>query len=205
MPKLTLSFKGRELSIHPLGSGSTLIGSDPQCLLHIDSLAVAPRHAEIVVEQDKCRIIALDAEWPVWINSAAVNSAELSPGDLLGIGKHTLRYSAEELPLAGTAEIPDETTGPAPTEQNRERPRAYLQILSGEHIGRIIPINRNMMRLGKAGGDCAIVVHRNNHYYLSFLEGHAPVVNGVIIGEESVALDTGSTIRIGDTELQFYY
>jgi hypothetical protein len=183
MPQLTLSFKGKELSRHSLKNGSTLIGSDPQCPLHIDSLAIAPQHADIVLDHAGCRVTALD-------------------------GKHTLRYSTE--PIADTeadeeasAEPPEATTDHSPPPP--ERPRAYLQILSGEHIGRIIPINRNMIRLGKPGGDCAIIVRRDSQYFLSLLEGSTSMVNGMPIGDESIPLDSGNTIRIGDTELQFYY
>ena len=205
MPKLTLSFKGRELSTHPLKAGNTLIGSDPQCAVHIDSLAVAARHAEITLEQDKCRIVALDAAWPLRVNQTPVDSAELASGDTLTIGKHTLVYSAE--PATGQQGVATPTVAGASQFDGtppQDRPRAFLQILSGEHIGRIIPINRNMIRLGKAGGDCAIIVHRNSQYYLSFLEGQIPMVNGVPIGDESIALGSGNTILIGDTELQFY-
>jgi predicted component of type VI protein secretion system len=208
MPQLTLSFKGKELSRHSLKNGSTLIGSDPQCPLHIDSLAIAPRHADIVLDHAGCRVTALDAEWPIKVNHQVVDSAELVDGDILSVGKHTLRYSTE--PIADTeadeeasAEPPEATTDHSPPPP--ERPRAYLQILSGEHIGRIIPINRNMIRLGKPGGDCAIIVRRDSQYFLSLLEGSTSMVNGMPIGDESIPLDSGNTIRIGDTELQFYY
>ncbi len=86
-----------------------------------------------------------------------------------------------------------------PTEQ-----KAYLQILNGEHIGRIIPLNRKMVRIGKAGADCVMISHRNQGYYLSYLEGTAPTLNGMPIGDETVLLTQGSTIQIGNTELQFY-
>jgi pSer/pThr/pTyr-binding forkhead associated (FHA) protein len=199
MPTLTLSFMGRELSVHPLAAGRTLIGSDPKCPLHIDSMAVAPRHAEIVLQTDRCRILALDANWPVLVNDRAVESAELSSGDQLLVGQHTLVYSTEDRPLAPVEKTPSE----APVETG-QRQRAYLQILSGEHIGRIIPLNQSMIRLGKTGGDCAVIVYRDHRYHLSFLDGRVPSVNGVPLGNGSVALNTGSTIRIGDTELQFY-
>ncbi len=83
--------------------------------------------------------------------------------------------------------------------------KAYLQIISGEHIGRIIPLNRNMVRIGKAGGDCAMIAHRNGGYYLSYLEGGMPALNGMPIGDETVLLSEGSTIEIGGTQLQFYH
>lgn len=82
--------------------------------------------------------------------------------------------------------------------------KAYLQIINGEHIGRIIPLNRKLIRIGKAGGDCAMITHRDDGYFLSYLEGSMPTLNGMPIGEETVQLTDGSTIEIGNTQLQFY-
>ncbi len=92
-----------------------------------------------------------------------------------------------------------------PTENNGTGLKACLQILSGEHIGRIIPLNRNMVRIGKAGGDCAMIAHRDGGYYLTYLEGDMPILNGMSIGDETVLLTEGSTIEIGGTQLQFYH
>lgn len=212
MPRLTVTFKGRERSVHNLETGRTLIGRSSECQVCIDSLAIAPRHAEVLLERDRCRVSALDETLPTRVNGAPVDSAELHHGDLIGIGKHMLTFNADGPSESVRAET---TTGvkpaslvqtdAAPSISHQTRQRTYLQILSGEHIGRIIPLNRNMLRLGKAGGDCAIIVHRDDRYFLSHLEGQAPVVNGVPIGEESVMLDKGSTIRIGDTRFQFFH
>jgi predicted component of type VI protein secretion system len=208
MPKLTLSFKGRTLSVHRLDPGGTLAGRDPQCPLHIDSLAVAPRHLQIRRKGQAWRISALDPDSPVYLNGERVEEAELNHGDLIGLGKHTLtleidsRQMATQTSSVNQANADDPATSNVPSEA---QPRtACLQILSGEHIGRIIPLNRSMVRVGKAGGDCAMIVHREGGHYLTYLEGATPTVNDLPIGDESIRLTPGSRIRIGDTELQFF-
>jgi len=45
--KLTLLFRDKLLQVHHLSEGETLIGRDPACGIHIDSLAVAPLHARL--------------------------------------------------------------------------------------------------------------------------------------------------------------
>jgi hypothetical protein len=207
MPKLTLTFKGQALSVHHLEDGSTLIGRDPECGIHIDSLAVAPCHVELTTFGEQCQMLALDPEYPAYVNEAPVTEATLEHGDLLRVGKHTLRFASDGVPMgrhvdedptsADAVPAPPPVPGPA-------KGSAYIQILSGEHIGRIIPLNRNMVRIGRAGGDCAMIAHRAGGYFLSHLEGSMATLDGVPIGGESVLLTDGSTIEIGTARLQFY-
>lgn len=207
MPKLTLSFKGHAISVHRLREGRTLIGRDPACDIVIDSLAVAPRHAEVAAEAERCRVRRLDESSPVIVNNMPVEEARLHHGDLLRIGKHTLTYAADGYPVTADADTDEVEQGRSRAGRSRTevKPGAgYIQILSGENIGRIIPLNRNMIRVGKAGRDCAMIVHRAGGYYLSHLEGSMPTVDGVPVGNEGVLLAVGSTIRIGGTELRFY-
>lgn len=206
MPKLTLSFKGQTISVHRLQDGKTLIGRDPDCDIAIDSLAVAPRHAELITEAEVCRVVALNEQNPTLVNENEIEETALTHGDVLRLGKHTLMYASDGVSLGPQTSESDAVAGTGSNNKagGSERGTTYLQILSGEHIGRIIPVTRNMIRIGKAGGDCAIIAHRGNGYYLSHLEGIAPTVDGVPIGEESIMLTKGSTIRISSTELQFY-
>lgn len=208
MPKLTLSFKGQSISVHHLKEGRTLIGRDPVCDIVIESLAVALRHAEVETKGDRCRVRRLDEASPVIVNKVSVEEIELNHGDLLRVGKHTLTFAVDGYAVGIEDDIGENALlGDTLEEGGHDRAAAgtgYLQILSGENIGRIIPLNRNMIRLGKAGGDCAIIVHRSGGYYLSYLEGSMPMVDDVPVGDQSVLLSEGSTVRIGETELQFY-
>lgn len=208
MPKLTLSFKGQPISVHHLEEGRTLIGRDPACDIVIDSLAVALQHAEVATQADQCRVRGLDKTNPVIVNNMPIEEARLNHGDLLQLGKHTLAFAVDEHSVPAHADQEDNAESARSKEKDSQteakRSAGYIQILTGENIGRIIPLNRNMIRLGKSGGDCAIIVHRSGGYYLSYLEGNIPTIDGVPIGDESVLLTVGSTIRIGETEFQFY-
>jgi len=208
MPKLTLLFKGQSLSVHHLKEGRTLIGREPGCDIVIDSLAVAPHHVQLETKGDQCRLRRMDETNPVFVNKASVEEIALKHGDMLRVGKHSLRFAVDGYVVGAKAESKKEKAPKDALAEDSQGVTAagtgYLQILSGENIGRIIPLNRNMIRLGKAGGDCAIIVHRSGGYYLSHLEGGIPAVDNVPVGDQSVLLSVGSTVRIGDTELQFY-
>jgi len=52
MANVTLSFKGRLISMYPLGAQPVTIGRALECDIPIDSLAVGPRHALISAHPD---------------------------------------------------------------------------------------------------------------------------------------------------------
>lgn len=209
MPKLTLSFKGRVLDVFHLDQGETLVGRNDDCAITIDSLAIAPVHASFRLNGEECQLQALDQEFPILVNHNQTASTRLEHGDVVQLGKHTLSYAEDAIELAG-----DLKSGPdgdaAPPEQPEEEaeettPKGMLQITSVENFGRIIPLTRNMTRIGRVGGDCAIISRRDSGYYLSYLEGpNPPRINSQEIADGGQLLHDGDNIKVGKTEMQFH-
>lgn len=196
MAKLTLSFKDKKLKIFPITSPELVVGRDPACAIHIDSLAVQPLHARFYADGDHICIENLQSEDPVQINHKPLaEPTALHDGDHIQVGKHTLSFSSEpaaEGLLVNTAPQHRVLTG-------------WLQIMSGSHLGRTIRLDRAMTRLGKNGQESAIVVRREDGYFIAHLEGDsAPEVNGTSIAENSQRLRDGDRVRIGRLELHFY-
>ncbi len=83
---------------------------------------------------------------------------------------------------------------------------AFLQVISGEHIGRIIPITQSMTRLGLSDTACAVVVNRGKDgYFLSHLEGKVqPLVNGIPTGNSSIHLTEGALVEIDGIQMKFH-
>ena len=100
MAKLILSFKGLLLSVHHLDERPMTIGRDPACRIAVDSLAIAPRHAELVSSDADFLLLALDPDYPVLLNNEQVDQASLHHGDEIQLGKHTLSFSNDTLELA---------------------------------------------------------------------------------------------------------
>lgn len=223
MPKLTLSFKGKLLKYFPIGEGETVIGSAPESAVFIDSLAIQPRHASIVIEGDKAVLRDLETPEGTFVNATRIGSEyQLKNGDNIRVGKHNLIYTAE--PAEATAEpnmavpleehIPEEAAKPqgadAPESDEVEfearAPRhAFLQILNGQNLGKTISLNRKLVNLGKSGVQMAVIAHRNDGYFLSHLEGEAsPKVGDTSIGDKAWQLNEGDVIQIGNIKMQFY-
>jgi len=208
MPKLTLAFKGRLLSIHHLGERPLTIGRDPSAGLRIESLAVAPQHAELVPSGPGYLLLALDPAFPVLLNQERVDQASLSHGDEIQIGKHRLTYSEESLALAPPA--PE----PAPIEvkdEDEEEPSsgllpAYLQVQSGRRIGHIVFCRRAVTRLDRLGAAEVMITREGDRYHLLRLEGSREVrLGGIpITTTAEVRLNDCDLIEIGELRLRFF-
>jgi hypothetical protein len=208
MPKLTLSFKGHVIDVYHLEKGETSIGRDAGCDICIDSLAVAPHQALIrQSNDDEYQLEAIDEAFPTLVNQAKVEVTPLAHGDVIQIGKHTLTYAVDvmELGVALGSILPAEQAQEVGLSAEDTPLSGMLQIMNGENFGRIIPLNRNLTRIGHAGGDCAMISKRDEGYFLSFLEGdNPPIVNRISIGNGSHRLREGDIIEIGTTKMQFH-
>ncbi len=224
MSKLTLSFKGTVLRVYPVLAGSMTIGNDPECTIHIDSLALEAKHARIDTQDDTSVIVDLDSEGGTFVNNERITKHMLKDGDVIRVGKHTLNFKYEpplpdeetltmEIDLA--RDIPHASdTPPAAEAQPAEaasaevpegKRRAWLQILSGQNLGKTLSLNRSMTNLGKPGVATAVVTRRKDGYFLSHLEGEkCPLVGDRPIGEHSVKLNDGDIITIGNVQMQFF-
>lgn len=87
MSKLTLSFKGKVLKIFPVLKGSMMLGSDPSCTIHIDSLALQPQHAQIDTVENDSVIRDLGTEEGTFIGETKVEGMQpLKDGDVIRVG-----------------------------------------------------------------------------------------------------------------------
>jgi len=216
--KLTLSFKGRVLRVFPLQQGATFIGSDPECAVHIDSLAVEPKHARVEVHGQDAILFDLNTSEGTFINQEKITEHKLKDNELIRVGKHTLQYNFEEVSqldanesstsidihpvMEKLAEQEAPKFAPKVDDDNKQ---GWLQILNGQNLGKTLSLNRSMTNLGKPGVATAVITRRHDGYFISHLEGKkTPMVGDNPIGEHSIKLEDGDTITIGNIKMQFY-
>ncbi len=202
MSKLTLSFKGKVLKVYPIDQDEVVIGSDPLCAIHIDSLAVEARHAAISRRNDQWLLRDLNSPNGTFVNGQRIGTEHpLKDSDEIGVGKHTLLFEVQ--PLQRQPQSSSESD--LKLEPINKPKTAWLQILNGNNVGKTVSLNRNLVNLGKPGVQTAVIARRNDGYFLSHLEGDSPPqVNGEAIGEHSCHLQDGDTIQIGNVKMQFY-
>ncbi len=208
VPKLTLSFKGNVLKVYTVPEGVVTIGRDPSCDIHIDSLAIGPQHARIITRDGKSSLQDLGAPGGTLVNHEKISERELSPDDIIRIGKHTLRYRVDERLAGEERELPQPARPPSepktPT-NGSAAPRGWLQILTGRNLGKTVKLKSGLTDLSKLGGSPALIAHRSDGYYLSSL-GEA---DGLRLGDTAVEdrvlrLNDGDVIQAGELKLQFY-
>ncbi len=194
MAKLTLSFKDRKLRVITLQDEDCLIGRESGCMVEIDSLAIAPRHACIRRDGASFVIEPVSGDAVVEINGQAIDTAcTLGEGDRIQVGKHTLVYS----------ETADSTVAePAPS---GSAPAGWMQIQSGSHLGRVIRLEKAFTRIGRPDGELAVIARREDGYYLSHLQGEqATELNQQAIDDNAHRLQNGDRILVGELQLQYF-
>jgi len=208
MPKLVLvSGNQPTKAYHVQDNSDILLGNSSSCGIRIDSPEIASEHIWMLCNSGRCRIVALNDKFPVLVNNKFIKDHYLSNGDELQIGNQRFCFSddthkathnpkrSSALPRASEKEMAEmEPTGPD-----------YVQVLDGKRMGRVIPLDHSLMRLGKEEGNCAVIAHRKEGYFLSHLKGPiTPSINGNPIGEQAYPLQDGNIIQIGKIRLAFH-
>jgi pSer/pThr/pTyr-binding forkhead associated (FHA) protein len=102
------------------------IGRDPGCDITLDNLGVSRQHAQIRVVQERYLLSDSHSTNGTLLNGRPIQSAEISPGDLIQIGKFDLTFQVvEEKPSWESLDINQTIAMPGlgsvmPVEESRE-------------------------------------------------------------------------------------
>ena len=189
------------------------IGRDDTNEIVVDSLAVAPAHAAVVMKDGSCMIKQLNEKFPLLINNLAVKEWALQNNDVIDVGKHYITFSVTESVLnhqpqaqisASEKDIDLQALNHK-LDQSAKQQEANLQIMDGPHIGRILPLKKAMTRLGHEGAGVVVIARRKNGYFVSALQGHDGLaVNKEPLGENTVLLKHNDIIEVDKTPMQFF-
>jgi pSer/pThr/pTyr-binding forkhead associated (FHA) protein len=208
MAKLTVFFKNKAIHSSLFEHGIVHIGRDETNDLTIDSLAVAPAHAVIVIRDDEYTIKQLNDEFPLIINGKAVKVYNLSNNDMISLGKHDVIFNTTEFVESFLTEnLIDEDVKLLNREIDNEIhiPAANLQIMNGSNIGKILQLKKSMTRLGHNGNGVIAISRRKEGYFVSVLENSGTItVNNEPLNDKSLKLNTNDVLVVDNTSLQFF-
>lgn len=206
MAKFTVFFKDKAIHSALFESGVVHIGRDETNDLTLDSLAVAPAHAAVVIKETVTLIKQLNDDFPLIINGEKVKEYSLNNNDVITLGKHSIIYNTTESILEiPKSSIPDISLLNQEIERDLQMPEANLQIMDGVHIGRILPMKKAMTRLGRNGGGVAVIARRKDGYFISALESNISLtVNDIPLGDRILKLNDNDIIVIDNTSFQFF-
>ena len=96
-PSQAVTQLGRLSGVHRLVATRVRIGRDPDNDLVLEDLQVSRRHAELLGTGERWELRDLGSHNGTYVNGRPVTTAELSPGDVIGIGAHVLRFTGDRL------------------------------------------------------------------------------------------------------------
>jgi hypothetical protein len=202
MAKFTVFFKDAPIQSELFDSGVIHIGRDSTNSIVIDSLAVAPTHAAAVIDGDEAVIKQLNEDFPLFVNGKKTKECSLRNNDKIAIGKHVIVFNTTEFSFAQ----PAGDIARASDEHKSEIQEAELQILGGQHIGRLIPLKKAMTRLGTGGYGVIVISRRRDGYFIAALENHPSLkVNNQPLGNSAIKLNNNDRIVIDNTPMQFFH
>ncbi len=201
--KLILSLDGRVLREYILDRPRMTIGRKPGNDIVIDNLAVSGEHAALLVEGGNFRLKDMGSTNGLTVNGAAETDCLLRNNDLIVIGKYRLKF----IQIGTGADDLEKTmlirTPPRPATLSAES-LASLKVLDGANAGKVFPLDKPQMTLGKVGEQVAVVSRHAEGYSVSQREGTLPLrLNGAAIGAGETPLRAGDRLEVAGVEMLF--
>ncbi len=209
MAKFTVYFKDKPIQSSLFDYGVIHIGRDETNDIHLDSLAIAPVHAVVILKESSNIIKQLNDDFPLIVNAENVKETTLENGDKISIGKHSIVFNSA---VVIAADLQKDTLLSKDIESLNQEikpavklPEANLQVISGKHIGRVIPLKKAMTRLGRGGDGIVVISKRKEGYFISALEhDNSLQVNQQPLGEKTLKLRHNDTVVIDNSAMQFF-
>jgi predicted component of type VI protein secretion system len=231
--KLILTIDGATISEHALNKETITIGRRPENDIQVDNLAVSGKHAQVITILNDSFLEDMNSTNGTYVNGSLIKKHALKHNDIIGIGKHQLKYmneSADAGDFEKTMIIrPDasgmpEATGSHETgkainkiaaqeaKQGAIAPQAgkaaKLQILNGANAGKEIELTKALTTIGKPGTQVAAITRRPQGYFVIHVEGgsgnQTPIINGKNIGTQATALKDHDVIEVAGVKMEFF-
>ncbi len=210
MAKFTVYFKDKVKQSHIFDSGIVRIGRDDTNDIIIDSLAIAPAHAVIIIKESGCIIKQLNNEFPLTINNESSKATLLQNNDVISLAKHTIVFNSTEsvnnIPIKNTRKKDNDVEFLNRKLQDKLNSlNGNLQVMDGPHIGRILSLKKPITRFGQSNSDVVLVSKRKDGYYISTQKGISKIlINQQPLTDKSMILKNNDIIVIDNLSMQFF-
>jgi pSer/pThr/pTyr-binding forkhead associated (FHA) protein len=207
MPKLMLRFSNRLLkSIDLEEEKEVTIGRDKQSDISIDSIRCGPLHARVVHQEDNSYRMLAEAmtHFPLVVNGREEADHPLNHGDILHFGDYSLEYVDNAHSYRDDERDDGEDQRLWKVKLANTIP-AFLQILNGPKMGRIIKLSHEVTPLTTKNGKCATIIQRGNDHFLvpKAQEGCATRLNDQPLEAGEACLKNGDEIEVDGLRIAF--
>ncbi len=199
--KLVVFSGGAWVNELPLDKTTLSIGRDPQGDLQLADPKISRLHARLTQISSNYFIEDCNSTNGTLLNGRPVHKHIFRPGDNLQIGNFELRYV-----LADDAAQLDETmhavVQPAIKNRGESRQKVVLFFLQGPESGQVVRLTEPLFTIGRPGESVAVVARRTQGAYLLHIGGEMPVVNGAEVVQQTVQLQDGDVIGVGEYQIK---
>ena len=203
MPKMIVSIDGVVIKEVQLSKDRTSLGRRPYNDIVIDNLAVSGEHAVLQMSGTEVYVEDLNSTNGTYVNGKAVKKQLLQHADVVEIGKYKISFVAENI---ATAEKPAVIVTPAAVTVSAVLPvsAAAVRVITGAAAGREVALVKVVTTIGKPGVAVAAITRRPQGFVVTHVDGaEKPMLNGMPIGAEPVALKNGDLLELAGTQMQF--
>jgi predicted component of type VI protein secretion system len=228
MSKLIITDSTGQTQDFPLTKERVTIGRHPDNDIALNDKAVSGHHAVVITILQDSFLEDLDSTNGTQVNGKAIAKHPLSDGDLISLGRNTLKYEGEgaadddfektmilkpgqlgaafEQPLE-TAPVP--TAGnPPPAPPTTARPLlGKLCVTSGPNQGKELELSKALTTIGKPGVQVAAITRRSDGYYIVHVggdgSGSRPLHNGAPIDSTARKMNDGDSVELVGTRMTF--
>lgn len=228
MAKLIVTDSSGVSKDFPLSKERVTVGRAPDNDIVLNDKAASGHHAVVITILQDSFLEDLDSTNGTQVNGRQVAKHPLSNGDVITIGRNTLKYQGEakgdddefektmilkpgQLGAAFDSNV-QKAAAPAGAPAAAAPPSApmvgKLKVATGPSAGKELVLTKALTTLGKPGEQVAAITRRSDGYYIVHVGGQGggvrrPVVNGKEIDIQAVKLNNNDSIELAGTKMNF--
>ena len=208
MPQLIASVEGVEVKHIYLENNRTTLGRKRHNDIVLDSLVVSGNHCVFEMKGlANVSVEDLGSTNGTYVNGHMIKLRQaLHDKDMITIGNFSLLFIAR-------SEHPPANTPPATMTMSLASLgfpgtsavlHASLKLLSGASSGLEVPLVKAVTVFGQPGVSVVAISHRREGYFVAHMGGRtAPMLNGINIGQDAIALAHHDMLNLAGDEMEF--
>jgi hypothetical protein len=226
MGKLIVTDGSGKIQDVPLNKERVTIGRHPDNDISLNDKAVSGHHAVVITILQDSFLEDLDSTNGTQVNSKQIAKHPLSHGDIISIGRNTLKYEGEQAAeddfektmilkpgqfgAAFDSQVSKAaaTASAAPVSAAPAKPIVgKLRVASGASAGKELELTKALTTIGRPGVQVAAITRRADGYYIVHVGGQTggkrPLVNGKEIDAQACKLNHNDLIELAGTQMNF--
>lgn len=230
MSKLIVTDTNNATRDFALDKERVTIGRHPDNDIALNDKAVSGHHCVVITILQDSFLEDLNSTNGTLVNGKPVTKHPLSHGDVITLGRNTLKYESDQgggeddfektmilkpgqFGAAFDSQI-SKAVAPMPPSAGTAAPAAAgkpvlgkLKVASGPNIGKELELSKALTTIGRPGVQVAAITRRTDGYYIVHVGGQAggkrPLVNGREIDTQACKLNHQDMIELAGIQMNF--